>query len=443
VKLEGSLDAFGLPDIFQLLSLTKKTGGLHLRSGASIGVVYFAGGAVTGADADLARQTLARRLVGGGTVSDEALAKAVTRAQKDGIGVGRALLDAGAVDPDLLRDAAAEVACDAVFDLLSWPEGDFAFSADAVNPDDVGMALPTEQVVSEAGSRQKSLDSAADAISSPDLVLAVPMLLAGDPELTRTEWTLVAMADGGRSVADIVDLTGQSYYTVVPSLADLVRRGLLEVQTEASDQVGAIRRRLDLLAVLEGPAAERPTVTTPAAAVRVPVVEPAPPVLAPEPVPAAPPAALDTSDLDDLQDASDEDDEDDEDLEDVPELVSTIGGPHVPDGVVPPRPEPFLARRQPEHPEVGQPVPGTQRPAFGSSLPAAARATSGSVFSAQPSSGGDAPRAGMGQGTGGGVGGVNGSAAMAADPESAALIERDPSVNRSLLLRLIAGVRGL
>ena len=42
-----------------------------------------------------------------------------------------------------------------------------------------------------------------------------------------------------------------------------------------------------------------------------------------------------------------------------------------------------------------------------------------------------------------GVGGVNGSAAMAADPETAALIERDPSVNRSLLLRLIAGVRGL
>jgi hypothetical protein len=41
-----------------------------------------------------------------------------------------------------------------------------------------------------------------------------------------------------------------------------------------------------------------------------------------------------------------------------------------------------------------------------------------------------------------GVGGVNGSAAMAADPEAAA-IERDPSVNRSLLLRLIAGVRGL
>jgi hypothetical protein len=36
---------------------------------------------------------------------------------------------------------------------------------------------------------------------------------------------------------------------------------------------------------------------------------------------------------------------------------------------------------------------------------------------------------------------VMGTAAVAEDPNS--LIERDPSVNRSLLLRLIAGVRGL
>jgi hypothetical protein len=51
--------------------------------------------------------------------------------------------------------------------------------------------------------------------------------------------------------------------------------------------------------------------------------------------------------------------------------------------------------------------------------------------------------AGMGRG-----GSVVGSAAVAADtreetPEGKVHIERDPSVNKSLLLRLIAGVRGL
>jgi hypothetical protein len=42
-----------------------------------------------------------------------------------------------------------------------------------------------------------------------------------------------------------------------------------------------------------------------------------------------------------------------------------------------------------------------------------------------------------------GNGGVIGANAVALDPEAAAVIERDPNVNRSLMLRLIAGVRGL
>ena len=96
MKLEGSLDAFSLPDMFQLLSFTKKTGGLHLAHDGSDGVVYFTGGQITGASADSSRQPLARRLVGSGTLTDEALTAAVEAAdQGEGLGVVRALLDAG------------------------------------------------------------------------------------------------------------------------------------------------------------------------------------------------------------------------------------------------------------------------------------------------------------------------------------------------------------
>ncbi len=62
--------------------------------------------------------------------------------------------------------------------------------------------------------------------------------------------------------------------------------------------------------------------------------------------------------------------------------------------ITPNRPEPFLPKRSPEHPE--DPAPMAVAAAGGSAAPAAAT-----------------------------------------------YIERDPSVNKSLLLRLIAGVRGL
>ena len=48
MRLEGSLDAFSLPDIFSLLSMTKKTGGLHLRRADAHGAVWLADGQLTG-----------------------------------------------------------------------------------------------------------------------------------------------------------------------------------------------------------------------------------------------------------------------------------------------------------------------------------------------------------------------------------------------------------
>ncbi len=77
MRLEGTLDAFSLPDIFQLLSFTKKTGTLHLRREAAHGAVHLREGAVTGARSDVARQELCRRVLGGGLVDDEALAAAL------------------------------------------------------------------------------------------------------------------------------------------------------------------------------------------------------------------------------------------------------------------------------------------------------------------------------------------------------------------------------
>jgi len=116
--------------------------------------------------------------------------------------------------------------------------------------------------------------------------------------------------------------------------------------------------------------------------------------------------------------------------------LGSASGPGVPlpgrsrQEVVPPRPEPFLPGRRPEHPE----------PAYAEhAVPAPAPAA--------PPAPAPAPGVPMGvpMGGRGSAAVVEGSSARAlaehVDPEGA--IERDPHVNRSLLLRLIAGVRGL
>jgi Domain of unknown function (DUF4388) len=462
VKFEGSLDAFSLPDIFQLLSFTKKSGGLRLRHGQAEGVVWFIDGFVTGATSDVAHQALARRIAGIGLASAEDFRAAVERSTGTGgtTGVARALLDAGAVDAAVLHATVTAQAIDAVSELLRWPTGDFTL-VDGANPDDVGVVVASDQIVTEAISRSAAWEALAEVLPSPDVVLVLrPVAPDQDAVLKPEEWSLVALVDGRRTVGSIVALTGRGQFSVVSTLAELVRRGLLYPRG-VQDPVAELEAALAQLAPLEASSApgfeqETETWTAPAAHVEPlvesfveldvePVVEPSAPsdvhvpgpfaapvpspIAAPvvdepvldEPVLDAPAPSLtlalsridqdgstridDTAEIDDpVQDADDADDDDAE----AP-VLPRLGGPHVPGDVVPPRVEPFLPARQPDHPEA---------------VPAVAARLAGLASV-------------------GGGGASRGSAAVAADPQASSLIERDPSVNRSLLLRLIAGVRGL
>jgi hypothetical protein len=360
MTLEGSLDAFSLPDIFQLLSFTKKTGALHITGAAAKGVVHFATGSVTGAASDVSRQSLGRRLVGAGLLDDTALEVVLEAVRNDpALGMGKAARDAGAVDEGVLHDVVVEQATDAVFDLLRWTHGDFAFMADEANPDDLGVSLNVEEVIAEARRRLEEWESLTKAVPAPDAVVSVVLKPAGDDtSVSADEWALLALADGRRTVAELVRLTGRGEFATVRTLAALVDRKLVTVRradADATDSVAALLRRQSELSRLEG----RPE-----------------PVRAPEPEPA--PVAR------------------------VPERVR----PEVVPDVVPARPEPIV-NRKPEFPE--EPVPGVRHPA------AAVRTTTE----------------------------TDGSAAVATDATVSPIIERDPSVNKSLLLRLIAGVRGL
>lgn len=383
MRLEGSLDAFSLPDVFQLLSNTKKTGGLHLTSDGSDGVVYFDGGQVTGASADCSRQPLARRLVGSGAVTDDALSGAVSAAEgTENLGVVRALLDHGSVDADLLRQAAKDQAVDAVFDLLRWRTGDFSFALDETNPDDVGVKLPAEKVLTDADGRNATWETVSKVVPSPQAVLAMPVVLPSEPAVSREEWSLLALVDGRRTVADLVDLTGSGQYAVVSTLAGLVQRGLLEVRppagepgAEDADHVAVVVRRQQLLAPLES-------------------AEPAEAAAAPS----------------------------------VPRSRGDAGGGEVSDAVADhgaPASAGDTSSSEYEPELVNASLGHDQRSVHGGHLPV------------RPEGAADS----NGSPAGSALGGVL-TTATAPNLEHS-VIERDPEVNRSLMLRLIAGVRGL
>ena len=377
MRLEGSLDAFSLPDIFQLLSYTKKTGTLHLRRDGQHGVVHLRDGAVIGGRGDATRQALGRRVVGTGLVDDDLLADAVEKVlDEPGSGLAKALAETGRFDPAVLATLAAEQATDAVFELLRWPDGDFAFVVDEADPDDLGAALQVEDVVSEGRRRLEAWAALAEKVPSSTAIVSLVPSPASDPVMSRDEFALLTLIDGNRSVGELVTLSGTGEYVVVSVLAGLAERGLVVVG-ERPEGASALAQRQQLLAALEGGAAGQ-----------------AAPGSVEERLPAAQPES----------------------------------GERQP--VIPDRPEPFTPSRRPEHAE--EPMPAFARLTAGAGVGRSAATPAGASSSA-PS----APAAS--------VGSVQGAHALQPDtvPAPSSYIDRDPSVNKSLLLRLIAGVRGL
>jgi hypothetical protein len=368
-----------LPDIFSLLSMTKKTGGLHLRRADAHGVVWLGDGLITGGASDLGRLALGRRLAGTGHIADNHLSSAVEDvAANPELGIARALRDSRAIDEGELHTVVCEHIVDTVFDLMRWPEGVFEFVVDEANLDDVGVTRPVDEVVTEARQRLDTWAAIDERVARPDTVLSVALDLATEPELVREEWELLALVDGRRSIGDLVNLLGRGEYAVAVALAQLVARGLL--RAEDNEGVAAMARRQELIASLEtqtpaaaavaAPVAAEPVVAAPVATVVEATAE-VEPKGAEAPVVTEEPAATQVAEVSPIKRAT----------ASARDLSA----------VTPQRPEPFLPSREPEHPE---PL-------------AAAMAGGGMVASAAPA------------------------------------IERDPSVNKSLLLRLIAGVRGL
>jgi hypothetical protein len=380
MRLEGTLDAFSLPDIFQLLSFTKKTGALRLTrpagpaGPAQSGVVQVREGMVTSARADLTRHELGRRLLSTGLVDDEALASAAEELAEDpAASLARLLAEKADLAGEVVTQVAADQIADAVFDLLRWPEGEFSFVVDEPDRDDVGATLPLEDVVTEGKRRLDAWPSIAEMVPAADAVLRLNPAPPAEPTTTPEEWALLATVDGRRPVGDLVALVGRGEFAVVSALAALVTRGLLVVG-EAGDDI--VVRRHRLLSALEGaPVADEAEPAAPAVAADVP----------------AQPAAADNS------------------ADDADRPVAPAPGSAGP--VIPARPEPFTSARRPDHPE---PAPSLAR--------AAAEGATVTALSSH--------------------GSVNGATAMQPEP-APGVVERDPSVNKSLLLRLIAGVRGL
>jgi hypothetical protein len=176
VSLQGSLDAFALPDVLALLASTKKSGELYVRGTRSEGRVWMDQGLVVGGEAPRAR-TL----------------------------------------PEVF------------FELLRQEEGSFVFDPGAGVPD--GEAVAVEPVLRDAQHRLSEWRSIETVV--PSLSVRVRMVAhapAPEVSVTAEQWEVLAVVAGGAPVDAVAQALTLGEFGACQVVKRLVDAGLVELE---------------------------------------------------------------------------------------------------------------------------------------------------------------------------------------------------------------------
>ena len=151
MSLVGRLEDLALPDIFQIISLSRKTGTLVVRSHRGAGLVVFKDGQVIQAASDSIRDSLGNILVSQGMLNEAALSKALALQKREADKpLGMILMELGAVDAQTLQSVIRKQIEEIVYDLLAWEEGFFNFELGEIAPKDK-IEIDTQEFLLKSG----------------------------------------------------------------------------------------------------------------------------------------------------------------------------------------------------------------------------------------------------------------------------------------------------
>jgi len=256
MALEGTIKDFGLPDIFQLIGLQRKTGHLTLineKDGETV-TVTFENGMVVMADSSARRleDRLGNVLVKQGKLSRERLEEALEVQEQTLQRLGHILSSGSIITAKDLRDALQVQVSQIVFRVFRWRDGRYQFDpADSVDYDRENFAPMSADFILMEGIRMvdewpiiekkiPSFDMVFRPVVDPTLIEVGAMgpddsgeirrgapAASGRIRLSPEEDRVFRRVDGVRTVQAIIDGTGAAEFEVCRTLFDFLNRNLI------------------------------------------------------------------------------------------------------------------------------------------------------------------------------------------------------------------------
>ena len=231
MAIKGSLKEASLPDVLQLLAMGKKTGCLAVTHRNNFGYIYFDKGRICYASIVNRRDRLGDNLVKAGSITkaqlDTAIAAQAAHRDKR---LGELLVAQGAITRDALHEQIKLQIEEAVYFLFTWKEGTFNFEGDvAPEEQDFLVSINPESLLLEGARRVDEWSLIEKKIPSFDLVFDVDRkkVAESEVELTREQEIVLALIDGRRDVAKVIEDSSLGEFDVGKSIYGLITAGYL------------------------------------------------------------------------------------------------------------------------------------------------------------------------------------------------------------------------
>ncbi|KAB2961367.1 MAG: DUF4388 domain-containing protein [Thermoanaerobaculia bacterium] len=204
MSITGNLKTMELAELLQWLSMSKKTGTLVVDNGSVQKQIFFGEGRVISSASSDPSEHLGAFLVSHGFVTENELAQAIKMQESNKMLLGKILTTVGAISDEDLHRMLRLKAEEGIYDVFTWPEGDFRF-LDKKLPEThhmVPLSLDVAGIVLEGMQRLDEWKRIREEI--PD-ARCVPVVVAEFDESVLTEGApqVLALIDDDRTVEDI------------------------------------------------------------------------------------------------------------------------------------------------------------------------------------------------------------------------------------------------
>jgi len=235
MSFAGNLKTISIPDIFQLIFSTKKTGVLTISKAETKKDIYFKDGFTVYATSSEEQDLFGNILLKTGRISKPELEN-VLREKREGKKIGAMLVEMGFFTREEILDSLRFQIEEIIFGIFAWKDGEFDFvEGKTPPPETIQTELNPMNIIMEGTRRIDEWEELKKILPSDDMMLELnknPILKSEEIHLNRNEILIIALIASGKSMGELLNESSLDRFLSSKALANLLQYGLVQPRKE-------------------------------------------------------------------------------------------------------------------------------------------------------------------------------------------------------------------